>query len=900
MRLLPARRPFRSLLIAASTAFAALAPGFNLLAGPPDELYLKGVKPLLADKCISCHGPLDQQAGLRLDAGELIHRGGDSGEVIDARQPDQSLLLARVCSTDLDERMPPADEGTPLTAEEIELLRRWMAAGAPHPSDEFYLTEPKDHWAFQPLSRPRHPSPQSDSADHGLNPIDAFLGAQRAKAGIGKVGRADDETLLRRLTLGLTGLPPTPQQRQLFLSALAESSSSPEVLMKFVDTLLADPAHAERWARHWMDIWRYSDWDGYQNELRGSQRHIWHWRDWIIESLAADKPYTEMITQMLAADELLPLDEDALRATGYLARNYHSSNRNIWLDATVEHTAKAFIGLTIDCAKCHDHKYDPISQEEYYQFRAIFEPHRTRTDIIAGQPDRMLDGIPRVFDADLDAKTEFLIAGDEKRPDPNREIQPQPPQIVGLPMAIEPIQLPLLARIPQLKPETQQTLVAAEERKVAAAAAALQQAQSAGDAAASELAQAKLHVAQTAQASLLARLAADQAKHSGDHAAYPQLASEAARLQKTHALATSDLELTTKRQALAAENARDDDDAAAKQQRVTAATEAVAKAEQQREAAAEALAMPGDEYDAAVDVHPDVSTGRRAALARWITDNRNPLTARVAVNHIWMRHFGRPLVANVFDFGLRSPRPRQQELLDYLAVELIESGWRLKHLHRLIVTSDAYAMASHAAPDIESQCRASDPDNELYWRFEPLRLEGEAIRDSLLAVAEELDRDLGGSDIDHQQGETVHRRSLYFRHAYEKQMTMLTTFDAASPNECYRRDTSVIPQQALVLANSELSRQLSQQLAEKISAVLDEAPAAHDANQQFIALAFERVLGRSPSAAEADLCRQFFAASPAEATETPADAVPPEHRLAELRASLVHVLINHNDFVTIR
>src|SRR5690606_26245948 len=192
------------------------------------------------------------------------------------------------------------------------------------------------------------------------------------------------------------------------------------------------------------------------------------------------------------------------------------------------------------------------------------------------------------------------------------------------------------------------------------------------------------------QASLLARLAADQAKHSGDHAAYPQLASEAARLQKTHALATSDLELTTKRQALAAENARDDDDAAAKQQRVTAATEAVAKAEQQREAAAEALAMPGDEYDAAVDVHPDVSTGRRAALARWITDNRNPLTARVAVNHIWMHHFDQPLVESVFDFGMRSPEPIHRELLDWLAVELMENAWSMKHIHRLILNSNAY------------------------------------------------------------------------------------------------------------------------------------------------------------------------------------------------------------------
>ncbi len=845
----PKRRPLSQLLMFAIAGLAVVVPGSALLADQAADIYGEGVKPLLIEKCISCHGPLDQQAGLRLDAGELIHRGSDSGDVIDTSHPDQSLLLVRVCSTDADERMPPAEEGTPLTEDEIELLSRWIAAGAPHPSDEFYLTEPKDHWAFQTLSRPAIPtlSQRATAAAHdGANPIDAFLDAQRVNTGIGKVARADRETLLRRLTLDLTGLPPTPHQREALLSAASDERTSPDALMKFVDSLLADPAHAERWARHWMDVWRYSDWDGYQNELRGSQRHIWHWRDWIIESLAEDKPYDQMLIEMLAADEVLPLDDNALCATGFLARNYHNSNRNIWLDATVEHTAKAFVGLTIACAKCHDHKYDPISQVEYYQFQAIFEPHRTRTDFVAGQPDRMLDGIPRVFDADLDAKTQLLIAGDEKRPDTTRQIKPQPPQILGLAMPIQPVELPLLARIPQLKPETRQTLVAAEDGKVSQAEAALQQAQSAGEEPAVQLAQLQLQVARSGRASLVARLAADAAKYASEDASYPQLAKEASRLQKEHALVQCELDLATKQQALAAAGDRDDDGAEAKQNRVAAATEAVAKAMQQRDAAAEALAQAVDEYESAVEAHPAQSSGRRMALARWMTDERNPLTARVAVNHVWMRHFGRPLVANVFDFGLRSPRPRQHELLDYLATELIQSGWRLKHLHRLIVTSDAYAMASHTDPETEAQYRQIDPDNELYWRFEPLRLEGEAIRDSLLAVAEELDRDLGGSDIDHQQGEIIHRRSLYFRHAYEKQMTMLTTFDAASPNECYRRDTSVIPQQALVLANSELSRKLSRRLAEKLSASMDSSLASSEANAQFITLAFQRVLGAVP------------------------------------------------------
>jgi len=288
------------------------------------------------------------------------------------------------------------------------------------------------------------------------------------------------------------------------------------------------------------------------------------------------------------------------------------------------------------------------------------------------------------------------------------------------------------------------------------------------------------------------------------------------------------------------------------------------------------------------------------------------------VNQVWMRHFGRPLVDNVFDFGLRSPPPANQALLDWLAVRWIESGWQFKPLHRLIVTSQAYALASAADPASESQLESDnlrlDPDNETYWRFEPRRLEAEAIRDSLLAVADQLDRQIGGPELEHEQGETLLRRSLYFRHAYEKQMTMLTTFDAASPNECYRRDASIIPQQALVLANSPLVRTLSQALADQLweqahqpaSSVGDSAlrmpgsrpvdaegdhTLGNDASSRFIAAAFQRVLGRGPTQAERVACRRFLDDP---APFTPSDAT------GSARASLVHVLINHNDFVTVR
>ena len=210
----------------------------------------------------------------------------------------------------------------------------------------------------------------------------------------------------------LVGLPPTPAEMAEFLA-----DNSPGAYERVVDRLLASPQYGERWGRHWMDVWRYSDWDGYAAEVRESKPHIWRWRDWIIESLNADKPYDRMIVEMLAADELSPLDPDALRATGFLVRNWYRFNRNVWLEATVEHTSKAFLGVTLNCARCHDHMYDPILQSEYYQFRAVFEPHDVRDDRVPGQRDTKRDALVRVFDADAARPTFLFARGNEAKPD---------------------------------------------------------------------------------------------------------------------------------------------------------------------------------------------------------------------------------------------------------------------------------------------------------------------------------------------------------------------------------------------------------------------------------------------------------------------------------------------------
>jgi cytochrome c553 len=307
------------------------------------------------------------------------------------------------------------------------------------------LLKSKEAYAWRPFDRVRQPIIPGDTrpARPG-NPIDAFLAVEYAKHGLTPRPEAAKYVLLRRLYLDLIGLPPTRAEIQAFLA-----DSSPDAYEKAVDRLLASPRYGERWGRHWMDVWRYSDWAGFGEEVRESHRHIWHWRDWIVESLNADKGYDRMIVEMLAGDEIAPTDPDTLRATGFLVRPWFIFNRNTWLDSTVEHTAKAFLGITLNCARCHEHKYDPIEQTEYYRFRAFFEPYHIRIDRVPGEPDLNKAGIPRVFDANLDAKTHLFVRGDEASPDTSKALEPAVPVALGgTAMQIHPVRLPLAAYRP--------------------------------------------------------------------------------------------------------------------------------------------------------------------------------------------------------------------------------------------------------------------------------------------------------------------------------------------------------------------------------------------------------------------------------------------------------------------
>jgi hypothetical protein len=886
-------------------------------AEKPHTLYLKQIKPLMAEKCISCHGPVKQEMGLRLDTARFIRKGSDFSEVVDLDAPGESEILKRVAASEIEDRMPPEGEGEPLKPEQIKLLKEWIAAGMPAPEDEVALDDPSEHWAYQPIVKPDIPGGEG-------HPIDRLLAVKQEAAGVTPYPLAKKETLLRRVTLDLVGLNPTPEEFAEFMN-----DESPQAYTRLVDRLLNDPRHGERWARHWMDVWRYSDWSGYKNQLRGSQRHIWRWRDWIVESLNDDKGYDRMIVEMLAGDELAPGDPQTLRATGFLSRNYHNSNRNIWLDATVEHTAKAFLGMTINCSRCHDHKFDPIPQNEYYELRAIFEPHHVRTERVPGQRDINADGVSRVYDQKPDAPTYVYIRGNEKHPDKEHPLSPDVPDVLNLPFMVEAIDLPPIAYFPALAPHIEREEIARvqgalkkteqEYEKAFPDVESQTPAVETGSTfppppplpvtltAAQQRAELNYEAARLSLRSLKLRWQADRLKYDPPKdipaADWKTIATRAAKREREHNFAVARRDLFEKRLAFQKVHQEKHKDAAAKQAAVKKANEELTAARKKWNETHAALSKTDANYTSIGKEYPKISTGRRLALAKWITHPDNPLTARVAVNHIWLRHFGRPLVENVFDFGLRSPQPEHQEVLDWLAAELQKHDWSMKHIHRLIVTSDAYQRASSSEDaELTSANLVADPDNKLYWKANLQRLEAEVIRDNMMHVAGKLDLTRGGPDIDFAKGETVLRRSLYFRHAYEKQMTMLTLFDAASPNECYRRSESILPQQALVLSNSDLALQMSAELAGQ----LEESTKN---KSDFIEAAFLRILTRKPTEDEMNVCREFLTSQQQRLLNKEQltsfevgkqdNTLPADPKL-RARANLVHVLMNHNDFVTVR
>lgn len=857
--------------------------------------YTTQIRPLLQERCFSCHGALKQKSNLRLDTVELMRRGGKSGPALVPGRPEASPILERVASTDPEDRMPPEHEGQSFSTAQVNQLREWIAAGASAPADERPEPDPRDHWAFRPRTRPPVPNTPAHDPARIRNPIDAFLESSRAAQHLTPQPEAPRPLLVRRLYLDLIGLPPSDADLATHLA-----DSRPDWYERLVDRLLDDPRRGERWARHWMDIWRYSDSWGLGEQHRNSQKHIWHWRDWIVESINRDLPYDEMIRLMLAADELHPNDPDRLRATGYLARNYFLFNRNQWMDETIEHVGKGLLGLTLNCSKCHDHKYDPFPQTDYYRLRAIFEPYHARLDVLPGEPDLNRDGLPRVYDRDPEAPTWRFIRGQENAPDKSTRIEPGvPTPFAFAPFEVRPVSLPPEAWQPERRPWVFDAYLGAASNRVANARAQLDQTRTRIGSNTNAEPQAELRVAErqlaAAQADLTAitrRAAAQRRQWKGD--------TDVAAARRS--AVTAERQLGVARQQLALDEAELRLLRAAPDKKDAVTKELTTGRDKLSQLTREAEAEPGPDAtftpisgatwtatrfldstkDDPASAFPSTSTGRRTALARWITDPRNPLTARVAVNHLWNRHLGAPLAPVVFDLGRKSGTPPHTALIDWLASELVDHGWSLRHVERLILTSAAYRMDSSLQGAGEMASR--DPDNRLWWRRNPIRLEGQVVRDSILTLAGDLEFQQGGPPVAPSAQDESRRRSLYFYHSNNDRNLFLTTFDEALVKECYRREQSIVPQQSLALLNSRLVGDAVPRIARQLSA---RTPAATD--DAFVRQAFRSLLGYDPSHAELGECLQSLEAWRQESAS--ADRA---------RVHLVWALLNHGDFVTLR
>ena len=1020
--------------------FAEAAPA----SAPAAAALFEEVRPVLETKCLVCHGGKFKQAGLDISTREKLLRGSDEHQDVVIPGNAADSLLSRKIRHEHEPGMPY--QSGKLSDSDIAKLEAWIDAEAPYTADlvlprelsEKAFSHGSDHWAYRkPV---KNPVPEVRNGKWVRNPIDAFIAAEHDKHGLDPLPAADRNVLVRRLYLDLLGLPPTAEQVKAF-----RNDTRPNAYEQLVGDLLDSPRYGERWGRHWMDIWRYSDWYGRRSagDIRNSQPYLWHWRDWIIESLNKDKPYDRMIQEMLAADEIAPTDSDALRATGYLVRNWFVFNRNVWVRDTVEYTAAGFLGVTMKCARCHDHKFDPIAQEEYYKLRAFFEPHDVRTDRIRGEPNLEKNGLPRVYDAKPRAprtsvpfypgifeKTYRFIGGDENNPDKENPLDPGIPEILASasnPIEIQAVDLPLESYYPDLRPAIHDDLLSEARSDISRAEAALAKAGREVEEArrqasqvvvedaveipeaekvdfrrdvkpilethctschsnrvaksglnltspdaifaggilsgpvvipgkgaesplvksmtgeikprmpyrrsplsdakietiakwidqmppedpavtlsraedAVRVAERKLDWTRANLPALAARIAAERAKYASPPAPdSDDLAKQALDAERHAHLLKGRMELLDAQQrldeALRSPQPADDDARSAREKKVAAATKRLAQAQ-------DALAQASKEYTPLGKMYPKQSTGRRTALARWITGPDNPLTARVAVNHIWMRHFGAPLVPTVANFGLNGKPPTHPELLDWLAVKFVESGWSMKAIHRLMVTSNTYRMRS-SARDADHPNLDVDAENLWYWRMNPRRMEAETVRDSLLHVAGELDTKMGGPELDETMGETSRRRSLYFTHTPNSQMLFLTLFDGGNAAECYERYESIVPQQALALSNSKLSLSMARLLTAKL---IDASEPK--ATEPFIDAAFEQILSRPPSKVERTMSAEFLAGQSslfqkskqltafqaADKPEVP-PATDPETRAKE---NLVHVLLNKNEFLVLR
>jgi hypothetical protein len=769
--------------------------------------FERDIRPILEKRCTMCHGAAQQQSGLRLDRREDAFKGGYSGPGIIPRKPAESLVFQMI-STGRDGRtMPP---GPRLSVAEVARIREWIDGGAEWPLDRTAAVpevRPKSgHWAFQSVRKPRTPSA-------GANPIDAFVLARLAKEGVAPSPEADPFTLLRRASLDLTGLPPTPAEVDAFLN-----DRSPGAYERLVDRLLASPHYGEKWARHWLDLARHADSDGYEQD--GIRINAWRYRDWVIRAFNRNMPFDRFTVEQIAGDLLPGATVDQRAATGFHRNTLTSREGGIDVEQLRDEqvmdrtntVATVWLGLTVECARCHDHKYDPITQRDYYQLFAFLNRAEEVNvpDPVPGELGPYLQNRPQ-YEKELSALLDrYKIA----------ELQPR------------------------WEKELLRALANPEER---------------------------LEWTQNLD---YVRVYLD---HGWDILRTPP---EKRTWQQAHGLTrvflkspgplgnTPELKAVKFGGAFPAFEALD-----AKYPQLS---EIPAMAEM-RSPPKTFIHVRGDFRSPGIEVQPGTpailpplpsgAKPDRLALARWIVSPENPLTSRVAVNGIWQELFGKGIVSTPEDFGTRGDPPSHPELLDWLAADFVESGWDVKRLIRLIVTSSTYRQRSISRPEIDHR----DARNRLLARQNRVRLPAELIRDSMLQASGLLNPAIGGRSVrppmpasvlhvayrakwEESHGADRYRRGLYTFFQRSVPYPQLMLFDA--PNSlvtCPRRERSITPLQALSLLNDPVFFEGAQAMAFRI---VQEAPGSDFRSR--ITHAFRLALTRDPKPAEIQLMTRYY------------------------------------------
>ena len=980
----------RILLLAVMAGSAAIAgssaaePGG---AGQGDgSAVAEQVRALFSSRCRECHGPDSQEGGLRLDLDP--RKLDETAAVVVAGSRGTSALHERVTSTDPDRRMPP--RGKALSAEEIELVGAWIDAGAAWPEGTW--RDPRlDHWAWQPVVRPDVPG-----SAVGAAAIDAFVAARLTESGLAPAPEADRRALLRRASFDLVGLPPTPEEVAAF-----EADPAPDAFERLVDRLLASPAHGERWARHWLDVAHYADSHGYErDQLRP---HAWRYRDWVIDAINADKPYDAFLREQVAGDVIAPDDPAAVVASAFLVAGpwdfvgqvetqsaaLRRQARADDLDDMLTQVMAAACGVTINCARCHDHKLDPIPQRDYTALAALLSGVTRGNRPVSPAAVAARDARRQELEASLRAATadvhalagapvdlaDIVGGGDgsgngvkgagidprsgvarDRTPlsflegiEANRPVPGPSPLVAAVlvPDGSGPVRFVVDGDpIDGIPPTARQGWDAIRNGPVNAQASTT----TAGiDYATAGHAILGLH----ANAAITFDLAAIRAKHpatsrrfravvayggraetaGADFAVYvdgvrmaqgrlaqaspgepldvllpvearhltlvatdggdgighdqiwfgdPRIEGTPSRPVDEPALAAARGRIETVRQELAALPEADTVYGPVVQS--PPPVQLLVRGDPEKPLGEIPPGLPG--WIAVPVTHPLADAGdgqRRRALAEWITDRANPLTPRVIVNRLWHHHFGTGLVDTPSDFGTGGGRPSHPALLDWLAAELVDHGWSLKHIHRLICTSKTWRQRSHGVPGAAAGMTV-DSGNRLLWRMSPRRLDAESYRDAVLAVSGMLDPARGGPGFrDFRVTEAyapiyesipvdrpdLRRRSIYRCVVRGTPDVFLTTLDCPNPaNLAPVRPRTTTALQSLAILNNDFTLRHAEAWAERLRREAGDRPADQ------VRLGFQLAFGRDPDREEAaagealvaqaglvQLCRMMLAAN---------------------------------------